>query len=405
MKLLIVDPNVSASSPAMKAVVRSLPALRRSGFEIEVWCWYCDAAIEVDRVVRLPRLGAVRILFCHAFAVWARLRSWWWFSVRKNARPDLIYTVAWYLPDCDVCHVHFSPWDWERAQRELGMHSFRDWVERWNNFASLKTANRFLKRTTARRILCVSDAVAADVRKMAPRHGGKLCVLPNSYDPARFNPAVRFQWRSAVRAALSFAESDRVFIFASTGHHRRKGFFLAVEAVALVRKRHPGARLLVVGGSGGRLKELQGRLRETVSDWREFIRFTGSVPDVEKYFAASDALLFPSYSEAFALVEVEADACGLPLFLTRHHGSEMILRDGSNGRYLEFDAARMAAVLAEFVSGDWRPKVGEAPRKVLASDEYAAALVEIFRSAGPGAGVVTKTVPAGAVAAAGSVRS
>lgn len=35
------------------------------------------------------------------------------------------------------------------------------------------------------------------------------------------------------------------------------------------------------------------------------------VKDVERYLAASDAFLFPSYSEAFALVEVEAAACGL----------------------------------------------------------------------------------------------
>ena len=80
------------------------------------------------------------------------------------------------------------------------------------------------------------------------------------------------------------------------------------------------------------------------------------VPDVEKYFAAgADAFLFPSYSEAFALVEVEAAACGLPLFLTRHHGSEMIFEENVNGRYVEFDAAKIADVLREFVTQQWRP--------------------------------------------------
>ena len=77
MKLLIIDPNVSLSSPSMKGVVRSLPALRRAGFEIELWCWHCDDDITADRVVRLPRLGAVRVLYTHAFGCWARLRSWW----------------------------------------------------------------------------------------------------------------------------------------------------------------------------------------------------------------------------------------------------------------------------------------------------------------------------------------
>ena len=71
--------------------------------------------------------------------------------------------------------------------------------------------------------------------------------------------------------------------------------------------------------------------------------------------AAADGFLFPSWSEALALVEVEAAACGLPLFLTPHHGSEMVLRDGLNGRRLEFDADAIARVLTEFVTDVWQP--------------------------------------------------
>ena len=375
MKLLIIDPNVSLSSPSMKGVVRSLPALRRAGFEIELWCWDCDDDITVDRVVRLSRFGAVRLLYTHAFGCWARLRSWWKFSVRKEPRPDVIYTIAWYLPECDVCHVHFSPWDWEFRQRELGLHSLRDWVERVSNKLGLWTANRFLRRTRAHRILCVSDAVAADVRAAFPGMAPRLGVLPNSCDPLRFNPSVRKRWRASTRKGLSFLDSDKVFVFVSTGHYRRKGFFLAVEALKRLRSQHPSARLLVVGGSGARLQKLRGELDSRHPGWQAFISFTGSVSDVEKYFAAADALLFPSYSEAFALVEVEADACGLPLFLTRHHGSEMILQDGVNGRFIEFDAGMIAGVLAEFVSGKWKPSIA-AQTRVPDAESYAQQLVD-----------------------------
>ncbi len=382
MKLLIIDPNVSLSSPSMKGVVRSFPALRRAGFEIELWCWHCDDGITADRVVRLPRLGAMRVLYTHAFGCWARLWSWWRFSVRKDPRPDVVYTVAWYLPRCDVCHVHFSPWDWERRQRELGAHALRDWIERLSNALGLWTANRFLRRTGAKRILCVSDAVAADVGACAPELKSRIGVLPNSYDPLRFNSEARSRWRGPTRARLSFADSDRVFLFVSTGHYRRKGFLLAVQAVETVRRRHPFARLLVVGGGEGRRKELRDQLDSLHPGWRDFVTFTGDVPDVEKYFAAADALLFPSYSEAFALVEVEADACGLPLFLTRHHGSEMILQDGVNGRFIDFDAGRIAAVLAEFLSGEWKPSTA-APTRAPDSETYARRLVGELLAAAP----------------------
>lgn len=362
MKLLIVDPNVSLSSPSMKGVVRSLPALRRAGFEIELWCWHCDGDIAADRVVRLPRLGAVRVLYTHAFGFWARFKSWWRFSVRKDPRPDAIYTVAWYLPECDVCHVHFSPWDWERRLRALGTRSLRERIEWMSNQLGLRTANRFLRRTTAQRILCVSDALAADVREALPDIAPRLGILTNSYDSSRFNPGVRKRWRAVMRSSLAFVDSDRVFIFVSTGHYRRKGFPLAVEAIARLRDAHPCARLLVVGGREDRLHALRVKLDALHPGWPEFISFTGMVPDVERYMAAADALLFPSYSEAFALVEVEADACGLPLFLSRHHGSEMILKDGVNGRFVDFDAGRIAAVLAEFVSGRWKPSAVDCTR-------------------------------------------
>lgn len=360
MRLLIVDPNFSASSPSMKGVVRSLPALRAAGFEVEAWCWECDPGLGLDRVVRLPRVGAVRGVGTHVFGWWARLWSWWTFSVRRRPRPDVIYTVAWYLPDCDVCHVHFSPWDWERRQRDLGWRGARDLLERVASRLGLGTARRFLARTTARRILCVSDAVADDVRAAARRPSvpARVGVLPNGYDASVFHPGVRGRWRAESRRRFSLDEDDAVFIFVSTGHYRRKGFFFAVEALARLRERHPRARLLVVGGDASRLRRLRRELDGSQPGWREFVTFTGNVNDVERCFAAADALLFPSYSEALALVEVEAAACGLPLFLTRHHGSEMILEDGINGRFLEFDAGSIAELLAEFIRGDWKPRGG-----------------------------------------------
>ena len=66
-----------------------------------------------------------------------------------------------------------------------------------------------------------------------------------------------------------------------------------------------------------------------------------------KYLAAADALLFPSYSEAFALVEIEAAAMGLRLYLTPHHGSEMILREGQNGREIPWNTHGIVRVLEE----------------------------------------------------------
>jgi glycosyltransferase involved in cell wall biosynthesis len=353
MKLLIVDPNVSLTSPSMKGVVRSLPRFKELGFEIEVWCWYCDDGLPIDRIVKLPALGRLHTIGGYVFALWARLRAWWLFSKKRQPRPDLVYTIAWYLPDCDVCHVQFSPFDWELRQRVLGIKSLRDVYERVVNLVTLVMARHFLKTTTARLFIPASDAVANDLREEGLET--RIQVLPNSYDAARFHEGVRAQYREATRKQLNLQPGDRVFVFASAGHYRRKGFFLAVEALKIVRQRHPQVKLLVVGGTPARLQALQDSLDKSHPDWREWMVFSGMVSDVERYYAAGDAFLFPSYSEAFALVEVEAAASGLPLFLTRHHGSEMILDDGRNGRFMEFDPVQMAEVIEPFVTGAWQP--------------------------------------------------
>lgn len=380
MKLLIVDPNVSSTSPSMKGVVHALPQLRAAGFEIELWCWDCDANVVAARIVRLPRIGRMRGLAPFAFTFWARLRRWWRYDVRKKSRPDVTYTIAWYLPKCDVCHVHFSPWDWQRRQHDLGVHSLRDIYESTTGVLGRWLASRFMRKTTARTIVAVSHAVADDLREVAPGINASIRVLPNSYDATRFHPGVSAEWRSLTRAKLGYVAAECVFIFVSTGHYRRKGFFLAASAVASLRARSVPVRFLVVGGRESRLQELQSMLKVKHPDWREWITFTGNVPDVERYFAAADGLLFPSYSEAFALVEIEAAACGLPLFLTHHHGSEMILEDGVNGRWLEFDSEKIADVLADFVSGAWKPSAGS-KSNALDTEAYARRFIEELKLA------------------------
>lgn len=361
----------------MKGVVQAFPQLRAAGFEIELWCWNCDSDVVAERIVKLPRFGRIGPLALYAFSFWARLRRWWRHDVRKETRPDLIYSVAWYLPRCDVCHVHFSPWDWQRRQRGLGMDSLRDFSESIMSALGRMFATRFMRATTARTIVSVSRAIADDLREATPVLNARVRVLPNSYDAGRFHPGVRAEWRQQMRTQLGYDAAESVFIFVSTGHYRRKGFFLAAEAIAILRTRLPAVRFLVVGGRKSRLRALQSRLDMKHSDWREWMSFTGDVPDVERYFAAADGLLFPSYSEAFALVEIEAAACGLPLFLTRHHGSEMILEDGSNGRWLDFDADKIAVVLAEFVYGRWKP-TATGLSHALNSSDYARRLINIL---------------------------
>lgn len=369
MKLLIIDPNVSITSPSMRGVALSLPALKARGWQIEVWCWWCDDNLPVDHIERLPQFGNIHTVSLYLFAWYARtmLRV-------RGTDADVVLTLSPYVKNCDVALVQFSPFDWDRRQQALGIHSIRDLYERASNYFALLFARRYVRGTRAKLILSVSEAVAGDLREENPAL--QIQLLPNCYDPRRFHTGVRDQFRAETRKKLGFAENDRVFVFASAGHYRRKGFFLALNALKRLRASSYNVRFLVVGGTPERLAALQTEIGEK-HDW---ITFTGMVKDVERYLAASDAFLFPSYSEAFALVEVEAAACGLPLFLTPHHGSEMILEDGVNGRSIEFDPAHIASVLTEFLDGRWQPRPS-ALKNAIDSNAYAERLENYLLSA------------------------
>jgi hypothetical protein len=145
MKLVIIDPDISLSSPAMKGMIRSFPAIKQAGFEIEIWCWDCDAGLQVDRIVKLSSTGAWLLGPFRGiwFGAQVALRSWWLFTVLGRQRADLVYTVLPYLPDCDVAHAHFSSWDWEARMKAMGNHSLRDWLERTVNCAVGRRGGRF----------------------------------------------------------------------------------------------------------------------------------------------------------------------------------------------------------------------------------------------------------------------
>lgn len=72
----------------------------------------------------------------------------------------------------------------------------------------------------------------------------------------------------------------------------------------------PDSRLLFIG-SGPMMKEIQDRVREMHLE--EYVIFTGSVTDPEKWYLPMDIFLFPSRYEGLGIAAVEAQAASLPV--------------------------------------------------------------------------------------------
>jgi len=388
-RLCIVDPSFNLDSPTMKHVVHAVPALIEAGWRVTVIAENIESnlPVEFQRLkpqTRIPILGSIGL----AGRVQKSVRD---FRVRY---PEAIIFGTPAMPyNADVSAVHFLQHVWLREARKV---SGMDWRERaWLMLARM-SARRAGKDFSANRSaiwLPVSESIANELRE-AVACPERVYLLANSYDEARFNLDIADRLRDLKRAELNFGTKEFAFAFLSQGHHRRKGFWVAIEALACLRKKKPpyDPHFLVIGGLPATLNRIKQSLSYQVPDWRDWIHFVGMVERPEEYLAAADAFLFPSYFEAFCLAEIESAAIGLPLLLTPHYGSEMILEHGRNGLAIGWHPQDLSNQLFEFITGasplgpidpdrlrpqNFKPDVGRA----LNRSQYSSALLEFLETA------------------------
>ena len=121
------------------------------------------------------------------------------------------------------------------------------------------------------------------------------------------------------------------FIFIFVGRIvRDKGMNELVGAFKRLHKEFPEARLVLVGPFEDALDPVLPETRAEI-ERNPCIEAVGLQKDVRPFYAAADALVFPSYREGFPNVVLEAGAMGLPSIVTDINGSREIIIEGKNG--------------------------------------------------------------------------
>ena len=139
-----------------------------------------------------------------------------------------------------------------------------------------------------------------------------------------FNPSKRdMEWRRSV----GFSDDDIVVTFVSRLVWEKE-LNTYIESVKRIQKKNPRVRALVVG-DGPAQKEVEEKLPQA--------HFTGFVTGEElaRAYASSDVFLFPSHTETFGNVTLEAMASGLPCLVADAIGSKSLVDDGINGKWAE----------------------------------------------------------------------
>lgn len=130
---------------------------------------------------------------------------------------------------------------------------------------------------------------------------------------SRFDFHMRETYRKEIRQKYQIGEKE--FVFAFVGRITRdKGVNELLQAF----KNVDNAKLMMVGNE----ENIQGIDSQLFADSKADanIVYTGAVSEVEKYYAAADALVLPSYREGFGNVVIEAAAMGTPAIVTNIAG-------------------------------------------------------------------------------------
>src|SRR5437867_11234434 len=164
----------------------------------------------------------------------------------------------------------------------------------------------------ARLVHVLSDFSAEQLWKLYAVPRERIVKIRGAAATERFRPAAD---RDAVRCALGLA-GDRSLLLTVRNLEARMGLDTLLDAMAIVRRRRPDARLLI-GGAGSLRTSLEARARALALE--AHVTFLGFIPDetLPSYYHAADVFVLPTRElEGFGLVTVEALACGTPVLGT-----------------------------------------------------------------------------------------
>jgi glycosyltransferase involved in cell wall biosynthesis len=271
-------------------------------------------AAEIDqRRIPLREYGISTFLSFHAIAQQARFAR----DIRRS-RTQIVHAYSFYgnvfaIPPARI------------AATPVVIASIRD------RGAYLTPAQQAAQRHVCRLADCV--LVNADaVRHWLVAQGynpGKIVVIRNGVDLRHFDHPADI---SRIRRELGVPAGAPIVAVASR-LNRLKGIEHFLEAAAIVGRRLPDVRFLVIGEPGPTDRaylDVLTRLSERLGI-RDRVVFTGLRSDVPCLLACAAVSVMPSLNEALPNVLLESMAAAAPVVATRVGGTPEAIQDGVTG--------------------------------------------------------------------------
>ncbi len=208
-------------------------------------------------------------------------------------------------------------------------------------------------------IVRCADAVLAscdvEAEQLAVLYGAepdRVVTVAPGVEHAFFGPGDQAQ----ARRAVGLPGGEPMVLFAGR-IQPLKGPTVAVEALALVHRRCPQARLVVIGGPSGphgeeELRAVRARVRALGVGDRVHLLPAQPHEMLSTFYRAADACIVPSHSESFGLVALEAAACGIPVVASAIGGLTTLVDHGRTGYLVDSRRPEDFAVPLAQVLGD-----------------------------------------------------
>ena len=224
---------------------------------------------------------------------------------------------------------------------------------------------RSIHNATAR-TLTPSQDTAAMLKRWGIQNVG---VLGRGVDTELFDPAHR---RDELRRSWGAAEGTPVALYVGR-MAPEKNLPLAVRAFEAFRQVRPEAKLVFVG-SGPRLEAMKAEYPEAIYARAR----TGA--DLAAHYASGDVFLFPSISETFGNVVLEAMASGLGVLAFDYAAPRLVIRHGENGWLAPFGDEEAFVAQAAMLAGRWQDATLRQAARQAASDYGWGRVIEQFES-------------------------
>jgi glycosyltransferase involved in cell wall biosynthesis/predicted metal-dependent phosphoesterase TrpH len=226
------------------------------------------------------------------------------------------------------------------ASRGLGVPLVGSYHTELIAYAGLRSGEQLLADTMALGVsafygacdLVLSPSPASDTALEGIGVGAeKVARWDRGVDMTRFDPGLRGEM--ALPDAINVLYAGRVT--------REKGADLLADAFLSARERDPRLRLLLVGGGPE-----QEHLRERLGDAATFLGWLDGV-ELARAYASADMFLFPSRTDTFGQVILEAQASGLAVVAVAEGGPRSLIENRVSGLLCAPEAEALAAAVVE----------------------------------------------------------